>query len=129
MTTISKALKSIKTLVMSTAIVLTMVQCSEDEIVADATLAEDATTQMTAESAEVGSLSVSGLYTEIQGDVPCASCTYLVDPKETSVDGQELGFKPGSIICLRKALKYSSVDFVNMEGTEENPIIIGYCAE
>jgi hypothetical protein len=129
MTTISKALKTLKTLLMSTAIVLTMVQCSEEEIVADASLSEDATTQMTAETADVGSLSVSGIYTEIQGDVACASCTYVVDPKETTVDGKELGFKPGSIICLRKALKYTSVDFVNMEGTEENPLIIGYCAE
>lgn len=129
MTTISKVMNRVKTLVMSAAIVLTMAQCSEEEIVAQESTTEDIATQIASETAEVGSLSVSGLYTEIQGDVTCSACTYIVDPKETTVDGNALGFKPGSVICLRKALKYSSVDFVNMEGTEDNPIIIGYCAE
>lgn len=114
---------------LSTAIMFTMVQCSEEEIVTEESLQQDMTTEMASESAEVGSLSVSGLYTEVQGDVKCATCTYVVDPSEKTVDGKELGLKPGSVVCLRKALKYSSVDFVNMEGTEENPIIIGYCAE
>jgi hypothetical protein len=129
MTTINNIIKGVKTLIYSTAVVLTMVQCSEEEIVAQESIPEDIATHITAESAEVGSLSVSGLYTEVQGDVTCATCTYIVDPKETTVDGTDLGFKPGSVICLRKAVKYKSVDFVNMEGTEENPIIIGYCAE
>lgn len=125
----SNVMKRAKTLVMAAAIVLTMVQCSEEEIVAQESVSEDIATQMTSETAEVGSLSVSGLYTEIQGDVECSTCTYIIDPKETTVDGNELGFKPGSVICLRKALTYSSIDFVNMEGTEDSPIVIGYCAE
>lgn len=125
----NKIIKSVKTVIYSTAVVLTLVQCSEEQIIAQELTSEDVATQMMAESAEVGSLSVSGLYTEVTGDVACATCSYFVDPKETTVDGIELGFKPGSVICLRKALKYGSVDFVNMEGTEGNPIIIGYCAE
>jgi hypothetical protein len=129
MTTIKKAFKTTKTLFLSAAIVFTMVQCSEEEIVAEQTITEDLTTEIASETADVASISVSGLYTEIKGDVPCASCTYVVGTGETTVDGQELGFKPGNVICLKKALKYSSLDFVNMEGTEESPITIGYCAE
>jgi hypothetical protein len=129
MTTMSNVIKSIKNLGMAAAIVLTMVQCSEEEIISQESASADLATEITSEGAEVGSLSVSGLYTEIQGDVECSTCTYIVDPKETTVDGNELGFKPGSVICLRKALKYSSVDFVNMEGTADSAIVIGYCAE
>ena len=129
MTTIEKAINAAKMFLLSSALVLTLVQCSEEEIVAEQTVAEDMTTEITSETADVASISVSGVYTEIQGDVPCNTCTYVVDPGETTIDGNELGFKPGNVICLKKALKYSALDFVNMEGTEANPIVIGYCAE
>lgn len=129
MITLEAIIKSVKTLMLATAIVLTMAQCSEEEIVAQEAIGEDVTTEMSSITAEVGSLSVSGLYTEVQGDVECASCTYVVDPNETTVDGNGLGLKPGSVVCIRKALKYGSIDFVNMEGTAESPIVIGYCGE
>ncbi|HEY0656529.1 MAG TPA: hypothetical protein VGD65_25525 [Chryseosolibacter sp.] len=114
---------------MYTIVILTMAKCSEEEIIVDELAVEEPSTYMASEAAEVGSLSVSGVYTEVQGDVPCATCSYIVDPTEATVDGNELGLKPGSVVCLRKSLKYSSVDFINMEGTENSPIIIGYCAE
>ena len=129
MTTIEKALKTVKTLCFAAVLVFAMVQCSEDEIVSDQAVDQDMTTEMTSISADVASISVAGVYTEIQGDVQCSTCTYVIDPNETTVDGQALGFKPGSIICIKKALKYSALDFVNMEGTEQNPIVIGYCAD
>lgn len=129
MATIERALKSVKSIFFSTAIVLTLVQCSEEEIVAEESIVEDMTTEIMSEAVNVASISVEGVYTEVQGDVSCNTCTYVVAPAETTVDGKELGLKPGSVICLRKSLQYSSVDFVNLEGTEENPIVIGYCAE
>lgn len=119
----------VKAIFFSAAIMLTLVQCSEEEIVAEQNIDEDMTTEMMSESVDVASISVAGVYTEIKGDVACSSCTYVVAPAETTIDGKELGFKPGSVICLKKAWQYSSVDFVNMEGTEANPIVIGYCAE
>ena len=129
MTTMKKAIKTAKTFLMSTAIVLTMVQCSEEEIVAEEAVTEDMTTEIASASADVASISVSGLYTEIKGDVQCSTCTYVVAPGETTVDGNELGFKPGSVICLKKSLKYPAIEFVNMEGSESSPIVIGYCAD
>lgn len=129
MTTIKEVIKSAKTLFLSTAIIFTMVQCSEEEIIAEDTITADIATEITSESADVASISVAGLYTEIKGDVECSTCTYIVDPRETTVDGNELGLKPGAVICLKKSLKYAALDFVNMEGTEASPIVIGYCAE
>ena len=129
MKAVNKAIKSVKAILMATAIVITMVQCADEDIVAQETIAEDINTYANAEMVEVGSLSVSGLYTEIQGDVVCATCAYIVDPNETTVDGKVIGLKPGSVVCLRKNLKYGAVDFINMEGTEEKPIVIGYCGE
>lgn len=129
MKTVDKVIKSVKALLVATTIIFTMVQCADEEIVVQETLADDINTYANAEVVEVGSLSVSGLYTEIEGDVVCATCSYLVDPKETTVDGKVIGLKPGSVVCLRKSLKYGALDFINMEGTEEEPIVIGYCAE
>jgi hypothetical protein len=129
MTASKKAIQTVKMFLLSTAIVLTMVQCSEEEIIAEQVVEDDMATEMMSESADVASISVSGLYTEIKGDVQCSTCTYIVAASETTVDGRELGLRPGNIVCIKKSLKYPALDFVNMEGTEESPIIIGYCAE
>lgn len=129
MKTIKELFKTVKTLVLAGAIVLMMVQCSEDEIMTKETIAEDITIEATSASADVASISVAGLYTEIKGDVQCGTCTYVVDPAKTTVDGAELGFKPGNVICLKKSMKYAALEFMNMEGSEANPIVIGYCSE
>lgn len=129
MNTLTKMFQVTRTITLSLAVVFSLSQCSEEEILADQPVTEDTATAMASETADVASISVAGVYTEITGDVNCATCTYVVGTGETTVDGKELGFKSGSVICLRKTLKYSAIDFVNMEGTEENPIVIGYCAE
>jgi hypothetical protein len=51
----------------------------------------------------------------------------VVDANATVVDGAALGLKAGSVICLDAALKYGSLEFVNVDGTEEAPITIGNC--
>ncbi len=118
-----------KTFIGSIALVVLMAQCSEDEIVTSESMGKDQSTYMVATTAEVASISVSGLYTEIVEEVACASCTYIVGERETIIDGNALGFKPGSIICLKKSLKYPALEFANMEGSEAAAITIGYCAE
>ena len=40
-------------------------------------------------------------------------------------DGEELKVKAGWVICLDKALRYGDIEFVNLVGTESQPIRIG----
>ena len=54
-------------------------------------------------------------------------CTYVVPADSTVVDGNLLGLKPGSVICLNSAFTYGSIDFRNLAGTEEQPIEIRNC--
>lgn len=57
----------------------------------------------------------------------CGECTYVVPADSTVVDGTVLGLKPGSIICLNSDVTYGSLEFRNIVGTTENPIIIKNC--
>jgi hypothetical protein len=78
-------------------------------------------------SAETGvplSLSISGIHTFSATPVDCKTCKYVVASNETIVDGAALGIKPGDIICLDAAKKYSSVEFTNISGTLEKPVVI-----
>ncbi|MBL7856253.1 MAG: right-handed parallel beta-helix repeat-containing protein [Cyclobacteriaceae bacterium] len=57
----------------------------------------------------------------------CSACTYVVPLRQHITDGKILGIKPGDIICLQASLKYGPLKFINIHGTEENPIIITNC--
>ncbi|MEX1238552.1 MAG: right-handed parallel beta-helix repeat-containing protein [Cyclobacteriaceae bacterium] len=57
----------------------------------------------------------------------CSECTYVVPADSTVIDGKVLGLKPGSVICLNGAFIYGSLEFNNIVGTEDNPIIIKNC--
>jgi hypothetical protein len=106
--------------------------CStEDEMVAPAaaTTMDEIDTTTPANEPEVASFTLSGIYTEITENTDCATCTYVVPANATTIDGKELGFAPGSVICLDKALRYKSLEFVNLEGTIESPITISYCSK
>jgi hypothetical protein len=104
--------------------------CSEEEMIApaEATAVEETATT-SANEPEIASFTVSGVYTEITENTDCATCTYVVPANATTIDGKELGFAPGSVICLDKALGYKSLEFVNLEGTAESPITISYCSK
>jgi hypothetical protein len=79
--------------------------------------------------AETPSVTVSGAFIEYT-DVPsCSDCTYLVPADASVVDGKELGIKPGDVICLRQGLTYKALEFVNVDGTQDNPIIVAHCTE
>ncbi|HEY0744637.1 MAG TPA: hypothetical protein VGD40_24385 [Chryseosolibacter sp.] len=125
----SKTFQVIRTFGLSLAIIIGLSQCSEEQIVVEQRASDKPATVATIETADVASVSVTGLFTEVIGDVACATCSYVVTTGEKTVDGKELGLAPGSVVCLKKSLSYPSIDFVNMEGTEENPIVIGYCSE
>lgn len=55
----------------------------------------------------------------------CSECDHVVAAHVT--DGEELGIKPGDIICLSASEVYNRLIFKNLKGTEENPIIVQNC--
>jgi hypothetical protein len=104
---------------------------TEEEMVkpAEVQTETETTTAAASEEAEIASFTLSGIYTDVLESVECATCTYIVPAHATTVDGKELGFAPGTVICLDKAIKYNAIEFVNLEGTAEKPITISYCAK
>ncbi len=55
------------------------------------------------------------------------NCTYVVPADSTVVDGKVLNLKPGSVICLNSAVAYGTLEFHNLTGTKEQPIVIKNC--
>ena len=99
-------------------------QCTEEEIVPNQAPAAPAE-QVSLPAEATGSMTISGIFTTYEEIKDCKTCTFVVPADLTVVDGKELGLKAGATICLDKAIKYGDVDFVNLEGTETNPIRIG----
>lgn len=106
---------------------MVMISCSEEALVENPVHAEAMPSTEFVEEADVASLTVSGIYTEVSADVDCVSCTYNVPDGVRTVDGAELGLKPGSVICVDAGRRLGEIEFVNMIGTENAPIIIGTC--
>jgi hypothetical protein len=106
--------------------------CStEEDMIAptSTSVAEEETVASDEGGSEIESFTVSGIYTDVTETTDCATCTYIVPANATLVDGKELGFAPGSVICLDKTIKYKSLEFTNLEGTSESPITISYCSK
>lgn len=104
-----------------------MVSCSEEAMVEKpASTGAEAVVEVV-EEADVASLTVSGIFTEVTPNIDCASCTYKVPANVKSVDGSKLNLKPGSVVCVSGGRKLGEIEFVNMVGTEKDPIIIGTC--
>jgi hypothetical protein len=116
----------VKASVFAVASLFFMASCQEDEYTE---VAADATTSATAVEGEsnIGSITIEGTNTEFTDNVECSTCTYVVAEDIETIDGKELGLKPGSVICLDAAKKYGNLTFVNVDGTEEAPITIGNC--
>ena len=99
-------------------------QCTEEEVT-------PTNVQPAAEQAVVlpehptGSMTISGAFTNYEDTEDCKTCTFVVPGDATIVDGEELKLKAGSVICLDKALRYGDIEFVNLVGTESQPIRIG----
>ena len=115
---------SMKNILVAAFAVFSLTQCTEEEIV-------PARTEVSAVEAvnlpmqATGSMTITGVFTTYEDVEDCKTCTYVVPADVAIVDGKELNLKAGSVICLDKAIQYGNVDFVNLEGTEENPIRIG----
>jgi hypothetical protein len=60
--------------------------------------------------------------------IACSTCKYIVPIEAMQVDGVLLGIKPGDVICLNSSIKYfHSLNFKNIVGTVDNPVIISNC--
>ena len=126
MKTYRKAHTVIKSAAFVMASLFFLASCQDEEF---AEVSEDATTAAAAASTEsnIASLTITGTNTFFTQDVDCSTCTYVVAENATVIDGAALGLKPGSVICLDAAVRYGSLEFVNVDGTEEAPITIGNC--
>jgi hypothetical protein len=120
---VKKLIPALKKAMFTATAVVALMRCSEDEQII-APVADVNTTNSSMASSSVASLTVTGANTAFSTLNDCKTCTYIVSAKEELIDGKILGFKPGNIICLNKGIEYGNLEFVNIEGTEEQPIII-----
>jgi hypothetical protein len=73
------------------------------------------------------SFTISGIHTVLSlEEKECTTCTFIVPATASLIDGKELDLNPGDVICLDKALRYGNLEFINIDGDLDNPVIIGY---
>ncbi len=102
-----------------------LTQCSEDEEITPNV--PEAEIHATATGSDpVLSLTVDGLHTEFVSVLDCKTCKFVVPAGASVVDGKKLGIKPGEAICLDAAVKYGNLEFINLIGEAEKPVIIAY---
>lgn len=88
-------------------------QCSEEEIIPVHREKINADSVVAADTAQQSETTAN-----------CTECTYIVPENTKVIDGKLLGLKPGSIIGLDAKIKYGTLEFINIVGTAEQPIII-----
>ena len=106
---------ALKRLVAASAIFSIFMQCSEEEILLP----------VDREKIPVAADTTSTGAAEPFAD--CASCTFVVPAGMKVIDGNELKLKPGSVIGLDNRISYGTLEFHNLVGTAEEPIIIKNC--
>jgi hypothetical protein len=106
----------------------TLTNCSEDELTPEreAQPVAAATTGVQNQEEPVLSLTIDGTFTELVSTKECKTCDYIVPASSTTIDGKAIGIKPGQAICLDAAIKYGNLTFINVDGEENNPIMIAY---
>lgn len=108
------------------ATVFALTQCADEEIINEVEATQEITESDATSDLNIGSITISGENTFVaEADLDCTTCTYVVSKNATLINGSELGLKPGSIICLDKALTYGNLEFENLIGTSESPVVIG----
>jgi hypothetical protein len=121
----SKLIASLKYTLLSFALIIGLTQCTDEEELIAPIVAETVTDEESADTnSNIVSISISGVYTEMKEASTCSTCTYTVEAGTTVIDGNEISFKPGSVICLSKDVNYGTLEFTNMEGTADEPIVI-----
>jgi len=124
-----KFLLMLRNVLLTTVMLFALFNCSEEEILApaaevtpDASVVEESAP---AEETLAFSLTISGAHTTFSNAADCSTCTFVVPANTFIVDGKD--FKPGDVICLDAAVKYGQLEFVNMLGSPEKPIVISNC--
>ncbi len=120
MTTTYTFLKALQKLTVVVTIFSVLMQCSDEDVVPSSQLKTEPkpiqadTTATTRDSAMFLAAA-------------CKDCAYVVPAGVKVVDGKTLALKPGSIIGLSSSIAYGSLEFRNIVGTREKPIIITNC--
>jgi hypothetical protein len=122
MIVIKNLFPTLKKVMYTATAVLALMQCSEEEAIVP--VAAATSTSSADQNISASSLTVTGSNTSYATLTDCSTCSYIVSEKESVIDGKELGFKAGDIICINKGVKYGDLEFVNIEGTASNPIVI-----
>jgi hypothetical protein len=117
-----KLIPALKKAMFTATAVLALMQCSEEDEFVNPTISDPSAEAVSAGVLSVESLTVTGTNTTFARLNDCKTCTYIVAEEEEVIDGSV--FKPGDIICLNKGVSYGNLEFINLEGTTENPIII-----
>lgn len=124
-----KFIPTFKKVALTATAVFALMQCSEEEVIAPERAAATETETTQKSEITIASLTVTGSNTSFATVGDCSTCTYIVAEEEELIDGKELGLKPGSVVCLNKGVKYGNLEFMNMEGSAEKPIIIATVGE
>ncbi|MFZ6013621.1 MAG: hypothetical protein ACOYXT_25000 [Bacteroidota bacterium] len=116
-------------LVIASLVALSLMQCTDDELAKpeNQTAVPAEANSTSDESADVASITLAGIHTVVSDSTACSSCTFIVPADARVIDGNEFEFQPGSVICITRENKHQKIEFVNIVGTPENPIIITTC--
>jgi hypothetical protein len=119
-----KLFPALKKVMFTATAVLALMQCSEEDTLVNPVAPQATVANASTENISASSLTVTGSNTAYTTLTDCKTCTYVVSANEEIIDGKAMGFKPGNIICLNKGVKYGNLEFVNLDGTPEKPILI-----
>lgn len=115
--------------VLAVSAVLALSQCADEEKIIDQSDPFTEAAQVSTTDKAASSFTITGIHTVVNNDIDCSTCTFYVQPSAHIIDGAVLKFKPGTVICLNNAVAYQQLEFVNLVGTEQNPIIIASCGQ
>lgn len=96
----------------STIIVCLLMQCSDEEVIP---LQDD---EIRADSAATAPHAAPPKADD------CSECAYIVPADTKVIDGKNLGLAPGDTIGLDARITYGTLEFKNVVGTAERPVII-----
>jgi hypothetical protein len=125
-----KIIPVLKKAMFTASAILALTQCNQEDDFIKPIIAEpsvQSSTVTNANTVSISSLTVTGSNTIYATLNDCSSCNYIVAATEEVIKGNK--FKAGDIICLNKGIKYGNIEFVDLKGTAENPIVIATVGE
>ncbi|MFZ6011804.1 MAG: hypothetical protein ACOYXT_15790 [Bacteroidota bacterium] len=124
MNKVKKVIAAILRISLATVVAIILANCSDENINPAEAVSTEVASGLTEVPSLTTSLTITGIYTTVEDATKCASCTFIVPTDRLVIDGRELDIKPGSVICLDAARHYGNLEFINLEGTLEKPILI-----